>query len=284
MSPEKMREFLERICRTFHTVSLDEFVDSVLEGRRLRNAMVLTIDDGYANTYDYAFPVLRDMGLPFAVYVTTGFMDSDRILWNDLLEFAVFTTTRSVLRSEILDSDVSLATTADKHAAIARLKGGLKSLNLEEALVQVESICEELGVDRDSSELGKVRFMSSLQIKELSDDGIVFGGHTVTHPILSRESRQRVREEVSECKRRLEDITGKPVRHFAYPNGRLEDFNEMVIDELKQAGYVSSSTSIHGLHQPGDDPFEIRRIMVSNRWTYEEFETRTSGILKALHR
>jgi len=87
-----------------------------------------------------------------------------------------------------------------------------------------------------------------------------------------------------ECKRWIEDLTGKPVRYFAYPNGRREDFNSMVIDELKQAGYHAAFTSMRGLFRPGDDLFEIRRISVNNRWSYEEFETRVSGVLRMMAR
>jgi peptidoglycan/xylan/chitin deacetylase (PgdA/CDA1 family) len=284
ISPARLRTFLESASRIFRMVSVDEFIDSALAGRRLRNAMVLTFDDGYANAYDYAFPLLRQLGMPFAVFVTTGLIDTDGVLWNDLLEFAVQTTRKSVFRADVLPGQVAIETRADRLSAIARLKNELKTRNLDEAWTCVKSLCDELDVDTDSPELDKVRFIRREQIREMSEAGVVFGGHTVTHPILSKESQDRVRSEVTDCKRLLEGITGKQVWHFAYPNGRREDFNDMVKRELRLAGYASSFASIRGPHRPGDDLLEIRRIAVLNHWTYAEFETRCSGILTAIRR
>lgn len=284
ISPERLRGFLGKVSRIFTIISLDDFVKSVIEGPRLENVMVLTFDDGYANTYDYGFPLMRQMGLPFAVFVTTGLIDTDRVLWNDLLEFAISTTSECSLPKGTLPKALPLVTQEDRAAAVGLVKEVFKRETLDDASQSTHRICEQLGVGLDSPELKKVRFMTSAHIRDMADNGVVFGGHTVTHPILSRESEERVRREVADCKRSLEQVTGREIRHFAYPNGRRQDFNEAVKRELKQAGYISSCTSIHGLQWPGEDVLEIKRISVDNRWTYEEFETRTSGILKAVRR
>jgi hypothetical protein len=93
-----------------------------------------------------------------------------------------------------------------------------------------------------------------------------------------------VHAEVTGCKTRLEGITGKPIGSFAYPNGQPGDFNAMVKDEVRMAGFVAAFTGIRGLARPGGDAFEIKRLLVDCRWTYEEFETRASGILEAAGR
>jgi hypothetical protein len=90
-----------------------------------------------------------------------------------------------------------------------------------------------------------------------------------------------VREEITESKAALEAITGNPVLSFAYPNGRPEDYNEMVMGEVQRAGLTSAMTSVYGLVRPGDSPYEMKRIVFDNRWPYEVFETRVSGLLGA---
>ncbi|WP_329490826.1 polysaccharide deacetylase family protein [Kitasatospora sp. NBC_01246] len=52
-------------------VSLDEAVDRIEAGRRTP-ATVLTFDDGFADVYDNAWPLLRDRALPFTVYLASG--------------------------------------------------------------------------------------------------------------------------------------------------------------------------------------------------------------------
>lgn len=41
----------------------------------------ITFDDGYQDTYDIAYPLLRRLEVPFAVYVTTGFIDNRMPMW-----------------------------------------------------------------------------------------------------------------------------------------------------------------------------------------------------------
>jgi peptidoglycan/xylan/chitin deacetylase (PgdA/CDA1 family) len=284
ITPEKLRGFLERVSRIFGVIPLEEFIDAHLAGKKIKNAMVLTFDDGYRNTYRYAFPVLREMGLPFAVFVTTGFIDSDMVLWNDRLEFAVASTRQRVLPAGILAREASLATPDERQAAILELKEVLKRKPRDEAAGLVDALCELLGTDSASPKLDDVRFLKSAEVAELAAANVAIGGHSVTHPVLSRESRERVSREVLDCKKRLEEITAKPVTSFAYPNGRREDFSDIVKETLIAAGYRAAFTTIHGVCRPGDNSLELRRIAFNNRWTYAEFETRASGVLKAKQR
>ncbi|MFC1800179.1 hypothetical protein ACFL2Z_04640, partial [Candidatus Eisenbacteria bacterium] len=69
---------------------------------------------------------------------------------------------------------------------------------------------------------------------------------------------------------------------FTYPNGQPGDFNDMVKEEVKAAGYEAAFTGIRGLNRPGLDLFEIKRLLVDGRWSYEEFDTRVSGLLEAI--
>ena len=41
---------------------------------------VLTFDDGYADFYENAFPMLRERGIPFTLYLTTGHIDGGEVL------------------------------------------------------------------------------------------------------------------------------------------------------------------------------------------------------------
>ncbi|MGD8629027.1 MAG: polysaccharide deacetylase family protein, partial [bacterium] len=263
-------------------VSMETLLDGWLAGRSPRKGIVLSFDDGYSNAYTLALPLLRRMGVPFSVFVTTGYVDTGRVLWNDLLEFAIFSTREKVLPAGVLERDLPLETPADRGRAVMALKPELKRLPLEEAAGKVRTICEKIQVDRDSPELELVRFLTSDQISDMAGQGVELGGHTVTHPILSRETRERVRSEVTDCKARLESMTGRHIRCFAYPNGQRGDFNEMVKQEVIQAGYEAAFTAIRGPNRPGLDLFEIKRLPVDCRWSYEEFDTRVSGLLEAM--
>jgi peptidoglycan/xylan/chitin deacetylase (PgdA/CDA1 family) len=97
------------------------------------------------------------------------------------------------------------------------------------------------------------------QIREMKARGIDFGGHTVTHPFLSKLTAAEAGWEISECKRRIEEELQQPVEHFAYPNGREEDFASFNKELLRAAGYRAAATTIWGVNYRSTDRMELRR-------------------------
>jgi peptidoglycan/xylan/chitin deacetylase (PgdA/CDA1 family) len=97
------------------------------------------------------------------------------------------------------------------------------------------------------------------QIRRMGANGIEFGGHTVTHPFLSRMTRDQATWEVSECKRRIESELHEPVNYFAYPNGREEDFCNWSKELLHHAGYHAAVSTLWGMNYRTTDRMELRR-------------------------
>jgi peptidoglycan/xylan/chitin deacetylase (PgdA/CDA1 family) len=93
----------------------------------------------------------------------------------------------------------------------------------------------------------------------MKTQGINFGGHSVTHPFVSKLTREQAAWEVTECKRRIEEELQSPADVFAYPNGRQEDFSEWNKNLLRAAGYKAAVTTIWGLNWQTTDPMELRR-------------------------
>ena len=96
-------------------------------------------------------------------------------------------------------------------------------------------------------------------VRIMHENDISFGSHTVTHPILSRVPISRARTELCISKRVIEEKLGCPVKTFAYPNGKEEDFNETTKLLLKEAGYICALTTIFGTNECNQDLFALRR-------------------------
>lgn len=86
----------------------------------------------------------------------------------------------------------------------------------------------------DPSPGPRFRHLSWNQIKEMSDNGIWFGSHSVNHHFLTRQNDKIVRYELEASKKNLEDKLGKPVNSFSYPYG---DYNNKIINFVKETGY-----------------------------------------------
>ncbi|WAG06074.1 polysaccharide deacetylase family protein [Aeromonas jandaei] len=108
-----------------------------------------------------------------------------------------------------------------------------------------------------------VSLMNGEQIKALAASGHVeIGGHTLTHPRLSKLSPEQQSHEIQENKRQLEALLGQPLLSFAYPYG---DINESAKEQAIAAGYrfaVATNSGPKAMHQ---DPYQIRRIAIFPR-------------------
>jgi peptidoglycan/xylan/chitin deacetylase (PgdA/CDA1 family) len=118
------------------------------------------------------------------------------------------------------------------------------------------------------------RMMNQKQIREMSDYGIEFGGHTQNHPDLTKISIEEARKEIEGCKKDVEAITGKPAISFAYPFGAL---NEKVKSAVKDAGYHFGITTTSGANLFSDDTFQIRRIEIRPQNGLTRFKYKVSG-------
>nr|WP_202411382.1 polysaccharide deacetylase family protein [Aeromonas veronii] len=109
----------------------------------------------------------------------------------------------------------------------------------------------------------KVSLMSGEQVKALAASGHVeIGGHTLTHPRLSKLTPEQQAHEIQENKRQLEALLGHQLFSFAYPYG---DMNESAKEQAIAAGYrfaVATNSGPKAMHQ---DPFQIRRIAIFPR-------------------
>jgi peptidoglycan/xylan/chitin deacetylase (PgdA/CDA1 family) len=151
----------------------------------------------------------------------------------------------------------SLKTVEDKLAAQQEILRLLWALNDDERLSWIDRLILELeACDRKAS---PNLMLNWDEIRIMQQHHITFGSHTVTHPILSRSSVERIKTEIQNSKETIEKHLNVPVTTFAYPVGRSEDFNENVKSLLKEAGYICAVTTISGANETGQDPFELRR-------------------------
>src|SRR5207245_385131 len=70
------------------SVTLDDLTDHWAGGPELpKRSVILTFDDGYADAYDYAFPLLKQYGMVGTFYIITDFVGRPGYLsWDQIAE------------------------------------------------------------------------------------------------------------------------------------------------------------------------------------------------------
>jgi len=126
-----------------------------------------------------------------------------------------------------------------------------------------------------------------LSTADLSDfvsrsDKYNFGGHSHTHQVLSQVKHKELKNEIFLPKKILEDAIGKEIYDFAFPFGGENEFNQKVIDVLKDSGYKTSVTSLPYFHPKYDERMAYPRYFITQSCDKISILGRLSGLSKIL--
>ena len=116
-----------------------------------------------------------------------------------------------------------------------------------------------------------LELLSWRQVETMSDAGIDFGSHSLTHPQLVRCNDADLRAEVEDSKKIIEDRIGRAVQHFCYPYGR---YDQRVEEAVRKAGYDSACTTEKGVVQHGANPWQLPRLSIGKRMGWYRFFAR----------
>jgi peptidoglycan/xylan/chitin deacetylase (PgdA/CDA1 family) len=238
----------------FNVLPLDEAVDALARGTMPPRAVCITFDDGYRSTHDLALPVLREFGFPATVFVTTGYVGSGS-MWND----RILESLRGMEAQQLDLSDAGLGsypvgTLAERRETVALLTERAKYLTPKLRQELVERLDRRVAT-RDNGPM-----LTDDMIRSMARQGVEIGAHTISHPILSRLDDESAIFEIAESKRQLEAITGKPVRYFAYPNGKPGiDFHERHMAMARKAGFDAAFSTSMGAANSQHDRFALPR-------------------------
>lgn len=103
----------------------------------------------------------------------------------------------------------------------------------QHTLRRVVAALETVGHIEDK-EFPDLHAMDWEMVSALDRSGMIIGSHTQTHALLTLEKSNLVTNQLTGSARTLELKLGKPVAHFAYPDGR---FNPEVVSAVARAGY-----------------------------------------------
>lgn len=115
------------------------------------------------------------------------------------------------------------------------------------------------------------------QVHALMESGHTVGSHTVQHRRLSILSPDEQRQEILGDKETLEQYTHIPISAFAYPFGRDTDYNDLTIEEVKNAGFTHAFTTRSAFVSQNGNPYTIPRTCIEDGLTVTHFDRWMKG-------
>lgn len=234
VSPKFLEEIIGKYrAKGFDFLSLDQLYDILISGDTPNRPFVIfTIDDGYLDNYTHAFPVFEQFKIPFAIFISTDFIDKKAILWWDSIEELIMTHD-SVVTAD--NRRYPCKTFQQRWDAFRFLRERILNLDQNNLLTELNMMFGNYRIDW--LEPIRQKGMSWSQVIELANHPLcTIGGHTISHPSLKQLCSDEARHEIVEGKRMLERAIRQPVNYFAYPYGTPNEVGErefQIINDLK---------------------------------------------------
>ena len=285
LSKQRLHTMLGWLRHRKLLVSLDEGLHFLDHKSTSHVRYALTLDDGYRDN----LKLIDDEIAPVqaVLYVATDHIGGESI-WAYRITEAVEARTRDHIDLVALGlGHFDLSLEQDRSRLYVELPPRLKLLSADAMQVELESLLVQLAPSADAHPR---QMLDWNEVKLLQEKGVAIGGHTRKHVLLSQVDDGRAREEIIGCHDRLAEELGEAPRHFAYPNGRAEDFSERDIRLVREAGYQSAVSTVEGINRTDTDRFKLRRYNVHEgrfrtpwgRLSQAVFFSETSGLLSLL--
>lgn len=295
VSPNHFAEQLAVARELTNPVSLQQFARGDFKPSDGKPLLAVTFDDGYADNFKFAKPLLEKHKIPATVFVTANRIGARREFWWDELEriFLQPNVLPQTLQIRIGDEfyQCELGANAIYERADSVDQLDWNCIGEDNRIVRQKiyrdlfdlikplptnaqpQILDELFAWANSSSVGANqisqaaradrRMMNRTELVELARSEFVeIGAHTLTHPVLSALNRAGQVVEISESKRVLEQMLAAPVNGFAYPNGFPSDYTCETVEIVRAAGFEFACAAFDEPLTSETNVFELPRVMI----------------------
>ncbi|WP_169167506.1 polysaccharide deacetylase family protein [Acidovorax sp. SRB_24] len=249
---------LDAAMHFFRILPLQEAISALQTDKLPPRSACITFDDGYPEWLANVVPVLERRGVHATFFVTTGQFNG-LPMWNERILYAIERAPDSLAPLLLQGSGlqpIRLDSASHRQHAIRQLDAFLKYQPPESKERMLEQLEAHVGAQRHT-----VPVMSADDLRAIHAKGFGIGGHSVTHPILSRCERDFAYREIAGAREDLEARIRGRVSAFAYPNGIPgKDFGPEHIAMVQRAGYAHALTTHRGVATAGTSPFQIPRF------------------------
>ncbi|HUF70779.1 MAG TPA: polysaccharide deacetylase family protein [Longimicrobiales bacterium] len=276
---------IDWLRRHYDIVDLDSGLARLERNALDRPTACITFDDGYRNNRTVALPILAQHNAPATIFLVTGMIGTDRLLWTVALETAFRRSTLNRIDLGVIGLGLrSLEKHADRQATASAVVRALKTLTPRSRNPILAWLHTSLGGGTDNPP-DEFRMMDWDDVRTMEATGLIaFGAHTANHEIVARLDDVELDVEIGQSVADIRANVRRPSRTFAYPNGGPNDFDPRSAGVLERLGARWALTTIAGLNSPGTDPFRIRRITVENHTTFARFRLASSGFIEFMRR
>ncbi|MCX7835622.1 MAG: polysaccharide deacetylase family protein [bacterium] len=261
LPPKYLDEQIAYLKKHFQFLSLSKLLECYEFNQPIPpKTVVLTFDDGFRDNYTYAFPILQKYGVTATIFLTTGCIDSGEFPWSQRLGYMITNTTvKTIHLPQYQIFQFNLESETNKtyvFRTLAKVLSETPFIEREQLLNQFQQVFQVIPP--------KDRMLTWDMIQEMKQNGFEFGGHTVSHPHLTKIPPQEAKQEIRNCLETIRLKLGVENPPFAFPAGKS---NDDLVEYVKLIGFRSCFRSSYKRRYntlSNSNPFRLSRLGLPN--------------------
>lgn len=240
-------------------------------------ACLITFDDGYANQFEIAAPILNRHNRLAVFFVTLDLSMNRKMLWPD--RFLMWVSYVPIGTYQLLGQPVVISDNDSRlrcwHWMWQQVNADYNRLGELSGAMDAAFPFDSLPVNE---KLRALRFegMTLPQIRELARTGHRIGCHSYRHDILSRISDTALSDDFSKCENAIGEIFNCDL--YAYPFGGLSEVTERERAACRGSRFRRAFLYVARVESPNIDvDYAIPRLTLPNTANRPLIEARLSG-------
>lgn len=265
---ESFSRIVELVRTRYEVVSLDDVAAALRgESRLPSRAAALTFDDGYRSVLELADPILAGHGLPYAVFVPSGLVDSGSRVPTYVMRAALALTGETSVKLPGRRRAFKLRTPDERLRAAEHAAELLRTRPRPEAdaaLSELRALLPDERWAEVDALFGSEALLGWPELRSLARRGVIVGSHTRDHAVLhdAQDERELVAQ-VHGSKAAIEERVGVECRHFCFPYGHPRDVSRKAVESARSAGYRTAFMNVGGPVREGMEPLFLPRIPIA---------------------
>lgn len=210
----------------YNFISLDDLLAKLKNGQGDKKDIVISIDDGYRDIYQYAFPIFQKHNIPFVFYVASDFIECGfercrrpEIDGGQLAMDLIYHNKEFTIDGEYFPAQ----TKEEKARCFDKMWKVFKRLKKKNPKASSRELfrCFFPGYQLDFDKYFKEYVCSPEELQKMADSGLgTIASHGKSHtPLEKIRDSKLLMAEFTESKNVLEKLIGREVKHFSYPYG-----------------------------------------------------------------
>ncbi|WP_394754136.1 polysaccharide deacetylase family protein [Crenothrix sp.] len=243
ITPEFLEQTIQQVIALgYDIVSLDEMRQRLINQQFSRRFICFTLDDGYIDNYQYAFPIFKKYNIPFTIYVTTGITEGTAILWWRCLEKIILQENQIDLEMNGRNECFESKSLSQKKIVFDKLYWYLRNMPLKQQHTVILALATKYRLSVE--ELCLNCAMSWDMLKEISQNPLAtIGTHTANHLALAKLPVEDVKNEVTVCRDKLSQHLQIDADHFCYPYGDGSSADTREFKIIEDLGFKTATTT-----------------------------------------